>query len=88
MQLRTFTLRFNPTTERLDESAVAGFLADKEVVSLQNHFFVQNDVPYLLVVVCYRVAGLPAPSADAKPGSTCDESWRQNPRSLEDHVFW
>jgi hypothetical protein len=27
MQLRTFTLRFNPATESFDESAVTGFLA-------------------------------------------------------------
>ncbi|HPE72263.1 MAG TPA: hypothetical protein PK018_08845 [Candidatus Competibacter sp.] len=34
MHVRVFTLRFDPVTERFDDSAVVGFLADKEVLAI------------------------------------------------------
>lgn len=77
MLVRLFTLRFNPVTERFDDSAVAGFLADKEVLSIRDHFFMKEDVPYLTLVVRYRPAVLPAPADSARPESQRDESWRE-----------
>ncbi len=76
MQVRVFTLRFNPVTERFDDSAVSGFLADKEVYSIHDHFFVKDDVPYLALVVCYRAAAVPPAEQTAKPARKRDESWR------------
>jgi ATP-dependent DNA helicase RecQ len=47
MKVRIFLLRFNSMTETFDDSAVAGFIADKEALSVENHFFVKDEVPYL-----------------------------------------
>ena len=77
MQIRIFTLRFDPATERFDDSVIVGFLADKEVLSIRDHFFVKDDAPYLTVVVRYRTAGLPAPTASAKSKQKRDQSWRE-----------
>jgi ATP-dependent DNA helicase RecQ len=77
MQLRLFTLRFNPVTEGFDDGAVSAFLADKEVISIRDHFFVKDDTPYLTLVIRYRAAPLPAPAEAAKPNQKRDESWRE-----------
>jgi len=76
MLVRIFTLRFNPAAERFDDSAVAGFLADKEVLSISDHFFVKDEVPYLALVVRYRAAPVPAPAEAPRAGQR-DESWRE-----------
>jgi superfamily II DNA helicase RecQ len=77
MQVRIFTLRFNPVTENFDDSMVAGFLADKDVLSIRDHFFIKDDTPYLTLVVRYRAAALPVSAEVAKPEQKRDESWRE-----------
>ena len=77
MHVRVFTLRFSPATERFDDSSVVGFLADKEVLSIRDHFFVIGDVPYLTLVVCYRAASPPAPAVSGKARPQRDESWQK-----------
>ena len=54
MQVRIFTLRFNPVTDSFDDRAVAAFLADKNGLSIRDYFFVPDGVPYLTLVVRYR----------------------------------
>ena len=51
MQVRIFTLRFNPVTESFDDSVVASFLAEKDVLSIRDYFFVKDDTPYLTLVI-------------------------------------
>jgi ATP-dependent DNA helicase RecQ len=77
MQVKIFTLRFNPVTDGFDDSTVAGFLADKEVLSIRDHFFLKDDVPYLTLVVRYRTVGLPAPVDNSRLEQKRDESWRE-----------
>ena len=77
MHVRVFTLRFSPATERFDDSSVVGFLADKEMLSIRDHFFVTDDVPYLTLVVCYRIANPPAPAVSDKAKPQRDDSWRE-----------
>jgi hypothetical protein len=74
MQVRIFTLRFNPVTESFDDSVVASFLADKDVLAIRDHFFVKDDTPYLTLVVRYRAAALLASANAAKPEHKRDES--------------
>ncbi len=76
MHVRVFTLRFNPMTEGFDDSSVADFVKDKEVLSINDHFFVKDDVPYLALVVRYRPVTLPAPAGTAKSVKRRDDSWR------------
>ncbi|MCB1767732.1 MAG: HRDC domain-containing protein [Candidatus Competibacteraceae bacterium] len=76
MHVRVFTLRFDPVTERFDDSAVVGFLADKEVLAIRDHFFVRDGVPYLTLVARYRTGVAPAPAA-GRPAANRDDSWRE-----------
>jgi ATP-dependent DNA helicase RecQ len=88
MLVRVFTLGFSPATGRFDDTQVRDFLADKEAVSIDHHFFAHDGIPYLALVVCYRpgasgsvAAAAPGPAAAAGPdgaraGRGRDESWR------------
>ncbi len=78
MLIRVFTLAFEPMTGRFNDDPVRDFIADKEVASIRDHFFLKDDTPYLTLVVCYRPAGLAAaPQAPAPAGARQrDESWR------------
>ena len=62
MHVRVFTLRFDPATESFDDTPVREFLADKAVCAVRDHFFVQEGVPYLTLVVTYHPGAAPAPS--------------------------
>lgn len=77
MHVRIFTLRFNPVTEGFDDSAVADFVKDKDVLSIRDHFFTKDDVPYLTLVVRYRPATLPIPADIGKSEKRRDDSWRE-----------
>lgn len=55
MQLHIFTLPFDSVTQGFDDSVVTGFIADKDVLSIHDHFFTKDDTPYLTVVIRYRV---------------------------------
>jgi ATP-dependent DNA helicase RecQ len=80
MRVRVFTLGFNPALGRFDDESVQGFLADKEVVSINDHFFVCDGTPYLSLVVCYRssaTASRTTNEGSAKGAARKrDESWR------------
>jgi len=79
MHVRVFTLRFNPATEAFEDTPVTQFLADKEVCSIRDHFFLKDDTPYLTLVVCYRPRALPPPPAHGQSeGRQRDESWREH----------
>ena len=45
MRFQLFTLAFDPITERFNDEAVQDFLADKEVESISDHFFVKGAMP-------------------------------------------
>jgi hypothetical protein len=79
MRVRVFTLRFDPATESFDDAPVTQFLADKEVCSIRDHFFVKDDTPYLTLVVCYRPRPVPPPPPDGQSeGRQRDDSWRES----------
>ena len=78
MQVKVLTLRFCKLTETFNDTALQAFIKDKEVISIRDHFFEQLGIPYLTLVVIYRLS----PVADAvSPGSSekvkPDESWKE-----------
>jgi ATP-dependent DNA helicase RecQ len=80
MLVRVFTLGFDPATERFEDAPVRDFIADKDVVSIRDHFFVRDGMPYLALVVCYRPITAAPQIADKGQNSGAprrrDESWR------------
>jgi superfamily II DNA helicase RecQ len=82
MLLRIFTLGFDPIIGYFDDSAVRDFLSDKEVLSITDHFFERDGLPYLVLVVRYRLmVQAPVPPPQAKTPKAArrgrDESWRE-----------
>ena len=78
MQVRIFTLRFNPATDGFDDAVVTSFLADKELLAMDNHFFLKDGIPYLTLVVSYRTTALPSIPETLRPEQKRDESWRES----------
>ncbi|AHF05546.1 hypothetical protein MARPU_11015 [Marichromatium purpuratum 984] len=80
MQVRVFTLGFDPVNGRFDDSPVRDFLTDKEVDAISDHFFIHAGRPYLTLVVRYRLAA-PAASTQTSAKSSRsaagrDAAWR------------
>jgi superfamily II DNA helicase RecQ len=80
MQVRVFTLGFDPVSERFDDTAVRDFLADKVAEGISDHFFLHDGRPYLTLVVRYRrVAPAASAQTSAKSSGSAaarDAAWR------------
>ena len=61
--------------EQIDDTLLQEFIKDKEVLSLREHFFVQNGMPYLAVMVTYR--GLSVETVAQAESKKRDESWKE-----------
>lgn len=56
MKLKVFTLQFTSGPEGgFGDSALQDFIADKEVISFCEHFFIHEAMPYLTLIVAYRI---------------------------------
>ena len=68
MKLKVFTLRLDPDAGGFDDSALTEFLADKEALTVSEHFFVHEQVPTWALLVSYREVRTPgAPRRDKAP---------------------
>jgi ribonuclease D len=56
MRPKLFTFRYSATLGGFDDSALADFIRDKEVVSFREHFFCVNEVPHLVCVLVWQDA--------------------------------
>jgi len=70
------TLRFDPVLDGFDDGPLRDFLKDKEVLSLREHFFVKNEVPYLVVLATYTPHRPEAPRPEAASREQRDMAWR------------
>jgi superfamily II DNA helicase RecQ len=91
MQVRVFTLGFDPVSERFDDTPVRDFLTDKVVETVTDHFFIQAGRPYLTLVIRYRLAA-PAASIQTayKPSGTTARdaaAWRDLLRQKDWPLF-
>lgn len=75
MLIRIITLRFSAALEGFDDSPLIDFIKDKSVLSLREHFFIRNEVPYLAVVVIYEPV-LEQEKPQVSKQKQRDESWR------------
>ena len=75
MLIRIFTLSFDPVLGRFDDTGLQEYIKDKEVLTVTDHFFVKEAMPYLVLVVTCRLMHMEIPSA-VSPESKKKESWR------------
>ena len=80
MRLKVFTLGFDPTTGRFDDSEAREFLAEREALHVFEHFFTFDGVPIWALLVTYRDPAEPGaarvPRARPEPASELSESDR------------
>ena len=77
--LRIFTLKFQSALGAFDDAELQAFIKDKEVVSIRDHFFTKDDMPYLTVLVTYQLAGPPTdvPAVESAAATSRNEKWRE-----------
>ena len=64
MKLKVFTLRLDSAAGTFDDEALVDFLADREALTVHEHFFVHDQLPTWALLISYR--DLPQ---DGDPGS-------------------
>ncbi len=76
MLIKIFTLVFSSAFGGFDDVSLQEFLKDKEIISIENHFFTRNEVPYLTLVIQYFPLRQELDSKMLSQGKR-DEAWRQ-----------
>ena len=74
MMTKVLTLRFNPLAGAFDDQPLVDFTRDKNLIAVENHFFIHDGLPFLVMVIDYR------------PGELLElEGRRDSRRQREDH---
>ncbi len=87
MLARVFTLRFDSVLEGFDDRPLRDFLKDKEVVSLREHFFTKNEIPYLAVFITYQLQPVAAQAVVPESRNQREASWRELVSEAEVPLF-
>ena len=58
MLIRIISISFNSVIGGFDDTEVRSFIQDKEVISIRDHLFMRNEVPYLKFIIKYLPLGL------------------------------
>jgi ATP-dependent DNA helicase RecQ len=87
MLMRVITLRFDPVTSSFDDAPVRDFIKDKEVLAIRDHFFMKNEVPYLVVLVTYDLRQPETAAPTTSPRNQPDMSWRTQVSAEELPLF-
>src|SRR5690606_29122701 len=53
MLFKVFNLAFNPALGGFNDEVVKDFIKDKEIISLNEHLIVRNEMHYLIVTIKY-----------------------------------
>ncbi|RLC21736.1 MAG: HRDC domain protein [Deltaproteobacteria bacterium] len=54
LMIKIFTLRFSEVLQGFDDEDVRKFMADKEIISVRDQFFIRNNIPYWSVMLEYN----------------------------------
>lgn len=86
MLVKIFSLVFNSAARGFDDTELRDFLKDKEVISIHDHLFVRNEVPYLTLIVKYFPL---RQEIDPKmvPQGKRDESWKEQISEADMGIF-
>jgi len=74
MLSKIITLRFNSAIESFDDTAVSDFIKDKDILSIKDHFFIKDEIPYLVIIIIYRMKSINSPGETRKQK---EEAWRE-----------
>ncbi len=81
MLIKIFSLTFSSASGGFDDEMLRDFIKDKEVISVRDHLFVRNEIPYLTLIVKYfpfrQEIKVQSTAANSKAGEKRDESWKE-----------
>jgi len=77
MLVKIISVTFNSAYGGFDDTELRNFIKDIEVISITDHMFVRNEIPYLTLIVKYFPLRREANPKLAPQGKR-DEPWRQN----------
>lgn len=86
MLVKIISLTFDSARGNFDDAPLRDFLKDKEVVSIADHFFIRNEIPYLTLVIKYFPYRAEA-ETELSPQGRRDESWREDLSESDMGVF-
>jgi len=86
MLIKVITLSFNSALGCFDDSKLQEFLKNCEVISIRDHFFVRNEVPFLSLVIRYFPIRQEL-DPNLLPQGKRDESWRSTLGESEMGLF-
>ena len=75
---KIFTLKFDSLTGTFDDGPLQEFLTHKEVLSLREHFFVKDEIPYLTIVAHYTMPPLITTGGNAENQRLCPPALRKS----------
>ena len=84
MKLKVFTMIYEPVAG-FDDGAMQTFLQDKTVLSVQEHFFIHDQLPSWALLVTYRdnlarpAEGEPVAAVDVQPDGRAEVSKEDQP---------
>jgi superfamily II DNA helicase RecQ len=55
LKLKIFTFQFSDSIAGFVDKPLQDFIADKEVIDFSEHFFIHEKIPYLKVLISYRL---------------------------------
>lgn len=64
MRIKLLTFRYSATLGGFDDTALADFTRDKEVIAFREHFYAVNETPHLTCIVHYQEAIVPRAALD------------------------
>lgn len=76
MLVKVISLTFDSASGGFRDDELREFLKDKELISMQEHFFVRNDIPYITFVLKYFPNRVEVDQKLAPKGDR-DEAWRK-----------
>ncbi len=76
MLLKIFCLNFDSMIGGFNDQEMREFFKDKEIISIRDHLFIRNELPYLTLVIKYFPYRIEADQQTQKTEGKRDESWR------------
>ena len=86
MLVKIFSITFSSALGGFDDTELREFLKDKDVISIQDHFFMKNEVPYLTLIIKYFPFRQEL-DANLAPQGKRDEAWRETLSESDMGVF-
>jgi superfamily II DNA helicase RecQ len=65
MRVKLLTFRYSATLGGFDDTPLADFTRDKEVIAQREHFYLVNETPHITLVITYQDAIVPRAAIEA-----------------------